>query len=182
MLEAHRPAVECFIRDGFRQAYKARIDACLPTLMALHRNRELIAACGLNHAAASRLFLEVYLDAPVERVLADVSHEPVARHSIVEVGNLTVARPGFARQLIVHLTDHLHTHGPAWVVFSAVPQLRNNFLRLGIPLLHLAIADRGRLPPDARESWGTYYDGGPRVTAVKVAAARAALLKRRCIP
>jgi hypothetical protein len=182
VLNAQRESVECFIRDGFRQAYQARIDACLPILMALHRNRELVAACGLNHAAARRLFLEIYLDAPVERVLSTVSRTSTAREDIVEVGNLTVARPGFARQLIVHLTSHLHARGPAWVVFSAVPQLRNNFIRLGIPLLHLAMAKRERLPAVARDAWGTYYDGAPQVTAVKVAAAHAALAERRCIP
>ena len=106
----------------------------------------------------------------------------VAREAIVEVGNPTVARPGFARQLIVHLTAYLHQHGPAWVVFSAVPQLRNNFVRLGIPLVHLAIANPERLPATARAAWGTYYDDAPRVTAVKVAAAHAALAERACTP
>jgi len=179
---ATRHAVEKFIRDGFNKAYGARIEVCHPTLMALYRDRELVAACGLSQAAAHPLFLEAYLDAPVEQVLSNILRTPVAREAIVEVGNLTVARVGCARQLIIHLTEYLHAHGPAWVVFSAVPQLRNNFVRLGIPLIRLAQADPDRLPSATREAWGTYYDSSPQVTAVKVAAARSALLDRRCIP
>jgi hypothetical protein len=179
---ARRHAIEKFIRDGFHKAYGARIDVCHPTLMALYRDRELVAACGLSRAAAYPLFLEAYLDAPVEQVLSGVLRTPVAREAIVEVGNLTVARVGFARQLIVHLTEYLHEYGPAWVVFSAVPQLRNNFVRLGIPLIRLAQADPDRLPSATREAWGTYYESYPQVTAVKVAAARSALLDHRCIP
>jgi hypothetical protein len=175
-----RLAVENFIRDGFKKAYRARIDRCLPTLMALQRDGRLVAACGLNRAATDRLFLEIYLDAPIEQVLSRAARTSIPREAIVEVGNLTVARPGFARQLIAHLTAYLHAREPRWVVFSAVPQLRNNFVRLGIPLLRLAPADRERLPPATREDWGTYYDGAPQVTAVKVAAAHAALSGKSC--
>jgi hypothetical protein len=175
-----RGAVEQFIREGFESAYGARITACLPTLMALYRNGQLAAACGLNPATTPRLFLEHYLDAPVERVLSEISGRTVARQSIVEVGNLAVARPGYARQLIVHLTAHLRALGSGWVVFSAVPRLRNCFIRLGIPLVALAPAERERLPPGARAAWGTYYDGSPQVMAVAVGAAHQALIARSC--
>jgi len=175
-------AVVRFIRDGFEKAYGARIDVTLPALMALNHDGALAAACGLNRAEANRLFLEVYLDVPIERLLTERCGTRVARGSIIEVGNLTVARAGYARQLISHLTDHLHHRSTAdWVVFSAVPQLRNNFVRLGIPLLALAPADPARLAPAQRVCWGTYYAGSPQVTAVKVAAAHAALLGRSCI-
>jgi hypothetical protein len=62
-----------------------------------------------------------------------------------------------------------------WALFSAVPALRNNFLRLGIPMITLAPADPGRLSGNALANWGTYYDQQPQVTAVHVATAFATL-------
>jgi hypothetical protein len=175
-----RAAVEKFIRRAFEKAYRARISSFLPTLMALERGGELAAACGIRRAGFERLFLEVYLDLPVERILAQQPGAGVRRHAIVEVGNLAVARAGYARQLIIHLTRHLAAQKAEWAVFSAVPQLRNCFRRLDIPLVSLALADRNRLPPAEREAWGTYYDGAPQVTAVRVAAAHAALGALAC--
>jgi len=176
----HRTAVEKFIRHAFEKAYHARISSFLPTLMALETGGELAAACGLGPAGFHRPFLEIYLDLPVERVLAEKSGVAVARRAIVEIGNLAVARAGYARELIIHLTRHLAAQKAEWVVFSAVPQLRNCFRRLAIPLVTLAPAERNRLPPAEREAWGTYYDSAPQVSAVNVDAAYAALDASAC--
>jgi hypothetical protein len=175
-VSAHeRPGIERFIREAFRRAYSARLWRFMPALMALRRNEEMAATCGLRPAAHDRLFLEVYLDQSVEAAVSAAAGLPVARSGIVEVGNLVIARPGFARSMITHLTNWLHADGTAWVVFSAVPALRNNFQRLGIPLFRLAAADGSRLSPDARAEWGSYYEQAPQVIAVKVDAAFAAV-------
>lgn len=176
-----RPDAERFIRTGFIRAYGAKVSHFFPLLMSLRRHGELVAACGLRHAHVEPLFLETYFDAAIEAVLSAAAGEHVTRTAVIEVGNLAVARAGIARQLIVRLTSHLHEKEAAWVVFSAVPSLRNNFVRLGIPLLHLAPADRNRLAPGAQKEWGTYYDAEPQVTAVRVAAAHAALVRTACI-
>jgi len=175
-----RAAVEKFIRHAFDKAYRARINGFLPTLMALERGGELAAACGLGRAGFHRPFLEIYLDRPVEGILAEKSGVAVAGRAIVEIGNLAVARAGCARELIIHLTRHLAAQKAEWAVFSAVPQLRNCFRRLAIPLVTLAPAERNRLPPADREAWGTYYDSAPQVTAVNVGAAYAALDALAC--
>jgi len=176
-----RPEIEAFIRNGFDRAYRARINHFMPRLMSLRRDSRLTAACGLRSAAAEPLFLEIYLDQPVEDALAAASGHPLSRNSIIEVGNLVVARAGEARRLIIHLTHHLAIAGADWVVFTAVPALRNSFTRLGIPLLLLAAADSTRLDAAARADWGNYYAGGPTVTAVNVGAAFNAVRKASCI-
>ena len=175
-----RPAVEAFIRRGFERAYGARLARLMPALMALRRDAGILAACGLRAAAGEKLFLETYLDQPVEAALSLATGLALGRADIVEVGNLVIARAGVARRLIFHLTTHLHTAGPAWVVFTAVPALRNNFTRLGIPLVTLAAADGGRLPAAARAEWGDYYEQAPLVTAVRVASAFDAVCEAAC--
>jgi len=174
------PTVEAFIRRGFEDAYGSQLAQLMPEIMVLRRHSEIAAACGLRAAATDRLFLEVYLDGPVEAVLAAAAGPSVARADITEVGNLVIAQPGYARRLIVHLAACLYSRGCRWVVFSAVPTLCNSFRRIGIPLLTLAPADASRLSAAERARWGTYYDHLPVVTAVNVADAFQAVCEAAC--
>ena len=177
-----RRATENFIAAGFRKAYGANLGEFMPELMVLRDGAELVAACGLRHAAAGPLFLEQYLDPPADELLCRLGEGPVARSRLIEVGNLSVSRPGYARHFVAWLTQHLHGAGMHWALFSAVPALRNNFLRLGIPMVILAAADPQRLPADKRRNWGSYYDQQPQVTAVHVATAFHTLENRACNP
>lgn len=177
-----RRATEDFIAAGFRKAYGAQLGEFMPELMALRDDAELVAACGLRRAAAGPLFLEQYLDHPADELLCRLTEGPVERSRLIEVGNLSVSRPGYARHFVAWLTQHLHGAGMHWALFSAVPALRNNFMRLGIPMLMLAPADPQRIPADTRSNWGSYYDQQPQVTAVHVATAFDALGSLACNP
>ena len=175
-----RHAAEEFIAAQFLKAYDARISEFMPELMGLYDNGALSAACGLREAASESMFLEQYLEGPVETVLGEITGMPAERRTLIEIGNLSISRPGYARHLVCWLTLHLHDIGMEWAVFSAVPALRNNFLRLGIPLVTMAAASADRLPEGSSASWGSYYDQKPLVTAVSVEAAFNALGNRPC--
>lgn len=177
-----RHSAELFIAAGFLKAYGAHLSEFMPELMGLYQDDTLVAACGLRQAASGKLFLEQYLDEPVERTLNNITGENPGRAKIIEVGNLAVSRAGYARHFVAWLTRHLHGRGMQWALFSAVPALRNNFLRLGIPMITLAPADPGRLPGDTRANWGSYYEQRPQVTAVHVATAFATLARTPCNP
>jgi hypothetical protein len=177
-----RLATEHFIAAGFLKAYGARLTEFMPELMGLYDGPLLAAACGLRPAATSTLFLEQYLEHPVEQVLGRAIATTANRDKIVEVGNLSVARPGYARHFVLWLTLHLRSIGMEWALFSAVPALRNNFRRLGIPMVTLGPAMPERLANHVRANWGTYYEQGPQVTAVHVATAHATLCGTACHP
>lgn len=165
-----RHEVEQFVRDAFRHAYGADVRHFMPTLMTL-RNDEgaLLAALGLRYAGVAPLFLEQYLDRPIESVLAEAAAVPVDRSRLAEVGNFAVSAAGGGRWLITALTAFLSTGRHAWAVFTCGPELRNAFRRLGIPLVDLAAAEPARLSAEERASWGSYYDQHPRVMAANVA-------------
>lgn len=169
----NRGRIERFIRESFASAYDAHVPRFLPELLALRRGTEVVAACGLRRADTGRLYLETYLDRPIERMLPAAPATP--RRAIVEVGHLCISRPGASRQLIAHLTAHLDALGIEWTVFTAVQTLRNAFMRLGIPLLALAPADPARIAPGDRAAWGRYYDQRPLVCAVSVRESSRAL-------
>jgi len=168
--EQGRGEAEGFIHDCFAQAYGADVQHYLPVLMGLRDHQGvLLGALGLREAAQGPLFLEHYLDLPIERALARHAATPVERARVTEVGNLAVAAPGGGRWLITALTAYLHGVGQEWVVFTCGPLLRNAFQRLGLQLLDLGEADPARLPPGELAQWGDYYAQRPHVMAGRVA-------------
>jgi len=161
---ADRAEIESFIRATFFDVYQARVNTFMPHLVRLRTiHNHLVAVVGYRDAAEHRLYLEKYLDKPVEDVLSARLGQPVRREDIVEVGNLADAAPGGARAAIIILTAFLYSAGYRWVVFTGVPKLRNAFGRLGLEPIELAPADPMHLTPQEREEWGGYYAGQPLV-------------------
>lgn len=158
-----RPAAEQFIRSVFRERYGARLTALPPTLLTLYgAENQILAIAGLRPARDERLFLEVYLDEPVEVAIRRRINAPLDRARIIEVGSLATRAPGYARTLIQSLTAFLYHRHFDWVVFTAVSALRNTFRRLGLNPLHLCAADPLRLA-DGGAEWGSYYERSPAV-------------------
>lgn len=167
--DEHRPALEAFIGEVFARVYRARVSRFMPRLIGLRgAGGRLVAALGMRSAASGPLFLEQYLDGPVERLLETRAGAAVSRAGIVELGNLAAEHPGSARRLIVNLAPCLHQAGFSWVVFTITPSLVNSFRRLGLEPLCLGPARAEQLPAEARAEWGSYYDSGPMVHAAHI--------------
>lgn len=159
-----RAAIEAFIARRFRDAYGADVHHFMPRLFGLYdANDELIAAFGLRSARGSSLFLEQYLDEPVERLVSRHFGVNAERSDVVEVGNLAGATQGALRRLIPALTERLHAEGHRWLAFTGAAHLCNGFSRLGLPLQVMAEARPERLPLEERASWGRYYERHPSV-------------------
>ncbi|ABE58013.1 thermostable hemolysin [Chromohalobacter israelensis] len=160
---AERTTLEAFIADGYAREHGATLTHFQPRLFGLWRDEELLAALGLCNAGHASLFLERYLEAPIERRLAEVAGVPcIARHQVIEVGNLVTLRPGLLRPLIVMLIGTLIDEGMQWLTFTATTQVRNAFHRLGLEAWPLAEADPARLGQQ-RHAWGRYYTHAPQV-------------------
>ena len=160
---ADRAAVEAFISQRFAQSFGCRIAAFMPRLFSVrNREGEICGAFGLR-SAHRNLFLEQYLDTPIEDTIAAHTGSPVERRSIVEAGHFSGAFPGAVRAMIGLLTERLHREGYEWVVFTGTAGLRNAFFRLGLSPLDIQAASADRLPADTRAAWGRYYDHAPRV-------------------
>jgi hypothetical protein len=165
---ADRARAEQFISRRFCESFGARVVAFMPRLFGLYdRGGSLRGALGLR-SARHRLFVEHYLDRPIERVIARHTACAVDRASIVEVGHLSGTFPGAMRTLIWLLTERLNREGFVWVVFTGTTALRNAFRRNGLHPVDIQLATAARLPPDARAAWGSYYDHSPHVFVGKI--------------
>jgi len=163
-----RAEVEQFISDVFYEAYGAKIRRFKPCLMSLRdHDKRLVAACGFRSAALEPLFLEIYLDQPIEAALSARIGAPVSRGDIVEIGNFSVIEPGMARYLIAAIIAQLHATSKQWAVFTAVPMLRNAFIKMELDPVILGDPDKDRLPPEDLVEWGSYYEQKPQIMALQ---------------
>ncbi|MDR2838896.1 MAG: thermostable hemolysin [Azonexus sp.] len=175
-----RRQAEDFVRQTFAQSYGARISAFAPNLMQIERDGSTVAVAGWRSAGDERLFLECYLDVPVNVAVARLAGHPVRRSRIAEVGNLASARSGGSINVILALARHLDQLGFEWVVFTATQELIGIFRKLGLSLLALAPADPARLPEPA-DDWGSYYDNAPVVVAGRIRLALEHSQKYGCV-
>ncbi|QVW26382.1 thermostable hemolysin [Pseudomonas hormoni] len=161
--EPQRPVFEAFIQQRFRKAHGADIRHFMPELFGLNNaSGELCAVAGVRLASAEPLFLERYLDEPIDPLISAAADQPVDRACIVEVGNLAASDTGSARLSIIAITYLLAMGGLEWVAFTGNIGLVNSFHRLGLKPVTLCAADPARLGDD-RHSWGSYYESKPWV-------------------
>ena len=166
-----RRQVEQFIARRFLEVHGARISGFMPELIALFNdNDEILAAVGVRDASSGSLFLEYYLDAPVEQAISTNAAPPLAlprRDRIVEIGNLASIDRRASRELFTLLAGLLQARGFEWAVFTGCTSLHRMFKALGIETLYLGRALQSQLPAD-EQTWGSYYEDSPRVVAGRV--------------
>lgn len=173
-----RAGLEAFVREVYREHYDADVRAFSRTLVGWHDDEgTLVAAAGYRAADAGPLFLERYLFAPVQTLLAAGGGAVPDRARIVEVGHLASLRPGAGRRLFAPLALHLVAQGYDWVVSTLTEELRTLFVRLGIEPMVLGVADPALLGDEAA-AWGSYYDHRPMVLAGRIAPALKMLARR----
>ncbi len=166
-----RPQVERFIAQRFLDMHGACITSFMPLLIALFGEQgNILAAVGIRSADVDALFLEHYLDTPVEQAISSNAGCEMSipqRDRIVEIGNLASIDRRASRSLFKVLADLLNTENFEWAVFTGCSSLQRMFKILGIETVSLGRALQSRLPVD-QQTWGGYYEDGPRVVAGKV--------------
>lgn len=169
--QAERRRVEAFIEDSYASAWGSQISVHYPTLMSVQDEKgEIYAVVGFRSAAEEPLFLEQYLDAPVESALTTLLGVAVGRGAVVEIGSLASNGRGATIFLFAALARHLLASGAEFAVATATDALRGIFHRAGLGSLKLATANPDRLI-DHGLSWGTYYRADPEVLAGSIRAA-----------
>lgn len=161
--DPQRGELEQFVKRAFDLRHSARVCSFMPTLLALRNDQgELCSVAGFRSAADEPLFLERYLDQPIEIAISTAARREVSRPQIVEVGNLAGMNCRSAMRLVLALPRLLLDRGQRWIVFTATDTVRQMLAAYHAPLLDLAPAIGSRvqgLPDD----WGRYYQTNPRV-------------------
>jgi hypothetical protein len=166
-------AEQSFLHGRYSTVFGAELSTGFETYMdccAASRSR---AALGYRRAGAEPLFLEAYLDAPVEQLAGAALGRTVIRDQMVEIGNFAADNGHVMIQLWGAAANDLAGQGEVAVATLTRP-LRRMFARIGVPLVELAPAQRERLGSDA-QTWGCYYDLDPRVCVSIIADGQRAI-------
>lgn len=167
---AERAVTEAAISQTFLRVHRAQLSHFLPHLLRLEQAGQIGAVVGIRAAQTGNLFLEQYLDKPVEQSVATVFRTPVDRDQVVEIGNLTSAMRGFASSMFAVLATVLHRAGYRWVVCTVTPKVAVALRNVGYESKVICRANPARLQLGSA-GWGNYYASRPQVIAGDVASA-----------
>ncbi len=175
---AERSELESGISQKFASAYGAKLSQFLPSLLRLKVSGELGAVVGIREASEGALFLEQYLDAPIEQSVASAFMTPVDRDQIIEIGNLAADIPGLAYSLFAVLAVVLNEAGYRWVACTATPQVAVMLAKMGFSSQKICGADPQRLEKGSA-AWGEYYASRPKVIVGDIRSAAAKVTDNR---
>jgi hypothetical protein len=152
-------------QDLVRRRYGEVFGAALTPVFSNWRHRGADhaagAALGYQRAGAAPLFLEAYLDRPIEQVVSEALGRPIERSSVVEIGNFAADNALHMIELWGAAANDLGSDSEIAVATLTAP-LRKMFARIGLPVRVLAPARLEALAGDGRD-WGSYYDSDPQV-------------------
>lgn len=158
-----RNEVENFILNAYKKNFDARLRSFLPNLVASSDADDYIgAAFGYSDAADNRLFLETYLDQPIDHMLSKKTNQNIQRKHIVEVGNLAISESTDSVTFLRDIASYLQDLGYEWIVCTATRYLRLLFLRAGTRPLSIGCASMTKVQDDGTD-WGSYYATVPEI-------------------
>ena len=170
LIDANSPErrdLEERVRAGFGTHFGASISGFMPQL-ALYRHRSgKSGVIGVRGAWDEPLFLEHYLDVPVQNMIANAAGQAVSRTRIAEVGQFVVDDPEIVGSFFRDLVPFLRTEGFDWVCFTGTNRVRAILQRVGFHGLPVASAAAERAAPTG-DRWGNYYDHEPLVIIGKL--------------
>jgi hypothetical protein len=172
----NRHKVERHIANIFAETYGAEVTEFAPFLMSMVCAGNVSAAAGIRPADTGPLFLEQYLDDPVEQVLGNCYGQTMGRHEIFELGNLAALRPGVCQLFYLIMAGVMARTKLNYVVFAGTKQVAKGLGRLGFHMELIVAADPSRVG-DAAANWGNYYASEPQVMAIDLCKSMEALNK-----
>jgi hypothetical protein len=156
-----RAELEASIRRAFGQHFGAEVRGFMPYL-ASYLSDEGRGVIGYRPAGDDPLYLESYLELPIESMLSRLTQTQVERHSVVEVGQFAADDVRVVGQLFAELVPFLREQGFLWICFTATHKIRHLLKRAGLTGLTIATAREDAVRGHA-DQWGSYYDNDPLV-------------------
>jgi hypothetical protein len=125
----------------------------------------MLAACSsISFAHEQNLFSETYLSQPIQREIVGQLDIDVNRSAICEIGSLSID-PNFipsVRRVVAYFPWFAHRLGYDFALVTVTSYMRIAFIHSGTNFKPLCDADPGKLSPEDRARWGSYYEYAPQ--------------------
>lgn len=152
------------VSQRYQDAFFANLKQFMPAYLTLIEGNEIISVCGFRIAQNEPLFLEQYLEDDAHKLISNVFDCDVKRANLVEFGHLASFAKGMSSLHFYLIAQRLVSLGFEWCIFTATDPLHAMMTRLGLEAHIIAPADQNKVP-DAKATWGSYYEHQPRVLA-----------------
>jgi hypothetical protein len=163
-----------FAEAQFFQQHNASVAADYDTWLTVGTAPDCAAAViGHRTAAEGPLFLERYLDAPIEIEASRRLDREIDRTQIVELGCLASQSHAALLALWNKVASEIGASHPVAVATLTAP-LRMALRRIGVELWEIAPATKDRLGVEG-DRWGSYYASDPVVCAGLIAQGASAI-------
>lgn len=150
-----------FAREQFKRRFSTRLENFYPSILGCWSDGEIQGVVGIRAAVDGPLFLEQYLEQPIEEYLGH------SRDYAVEVGGFAAANRLVAFSLMRETGRYLLESGFKTVVCTANDPVRACLRRLKITHTQIGEASAAKLGQlgESQEEWGSYYESCPLVLA-----------------
>lgn len=156
-------ASHALIERRYAAVHGAAPAADYPTYLTIGSPEAPRAVLGYRLAGETTLFLERYLDRPIEHILTERLAYPVPRSRVIELGDHASDCPRATITLWGQAAAMFGGQADVAVAVLTRP-LRHMLRRFGLSFVMLAPA-RAEALGAAASSWGRYYDEDPIVCA-----------------
>jgi len=170
----HSKVAVSLVGRKYREVFGASPAPSFSDYMAGGREPDSLAALGYRRASDGALFLESYLDGPIEVELGMALGRRVARSEVVEIGNFAADNAFVMLDLWGAAANDLAGSSEIAVATLTAP-LRRMFQRIGLPFISICRALPERL--DGAGEWGSYFHQDPQVCAGPIASGQAAIAR-----
>lgn len=172
-----RQLIEDFIALAYEHEFDASIKVNYPILIGLcDKAGRIRAGVGMRMASCENLFLEQYLDLPVEITLGQNLPRQVERDAIVELGSFASTGLNMSLYLLAAAAAYLATRGYEFGLVTATDKMNRLFKIFDFHTQVICRAQKHDLVDQAM-NWGTYYSQNPRVIAGSIQQCLAAVLE-----
>lgn len=172
-----RQLIEDFITLAFEREFGASIEVNYPILIGLcDRAGRIRAGVGMRMASCEKLFLEQYLDMPVEITLGQNLLHQVERNVVVELGSFASTGLNMSLYLLGAAAAYLATRGFEFGLVTATDKMNRLFKMFDFHTQVICRAQKHDLLNQAM-NWGTYYSCDPKVIVGSIQQCLAAVLE-----
>ncbi len=154
--------VEDYIYRSFKKKYSANVKYSFPYVLTLNYKKRICAAAGIRLAESGPLFLERYLQYPVEQETGMCFKTAVRRESIVELSNIISVWRGNNKLLLMLLIDLLHKVNREWLLLLSNREVEDALKKINFTTIRLSDIS-AKILNGEKEQWGSYFNDNSRI-------------------
>ena len=137
----NRALAETYIAKRCAKVSNTRVIAFTPRLFTLRQSGGSVCGSFGLRSAQGRLLVEQFLERPIEHYIGACSASKVERQGIVEADHLWTSAPASTNALLTTLIERVRRESIRWLVLSGTTPLLTEFLRIGLSVFTIDIAE-----------------------------------------